>query len=313
VTVGPVGGSFAIIRSVPVPPLDAVVGVHLLADGTVAITGRLQPGGDPRGGYGLAVVDPVTGAARTTTVVPYGKGAASAFGRSALGPDGRTLYLFVSVTTSSATRERLLAVDATTGEVLLERDLAADVAAASRAPAGHEAAGLMARPDGGATLVFDALPDRSRPERIPTLLTFDAQLEPVGGPVEITTLAEGAETQAVAAGTDGTVFLVVEVTEGAWILAVPDGGGAGPVLVQLDDHLYDYSMAVEAGQVWAVLPAFEGVRAVDLTTGEIRGPLDVGCPGQDVRAVFPGTGGAVLIGECNSPRTRTQMLWLVGP
>lgn len=74
---------------------------------------------------------------------------------------------------------------------------------------------------------------------------------------------------------------MVEVTEDAWILAVPDGGGAGPVLVQLDDHLYDYSMAVEAGQ--------------------------------DVRAVFPGTDGAVLIGECNSPRTRTQMLWLVGP
>jgi hypothetical protein len=123
----------------------------------------------------------------------------------------------------------------------------------------------------------------------------------------------GAEPKAVAAGTDGTVVLVVEVTEGAWILAVPDGGGAGPVLVQLDDHLYDYSMAVEPGQVWAVLPAFEGVRAVDLTTGEIQGPLDVGCPGRDVRAVFPGTGGAVLIGECDSPRTRTQMLWFVGP
>ena len=313
VTVGPADGGFAIIRSVPIPPLDHVVGLHLLADGTLAIAGRLQPAHDPRGGYGFAVVDPVTGAARTTTVVPYGKGAASAFGRSALGPDGRTLYLFVSVTTSTFTRERLLAVDATTDAVLAEHDLAADVATVSQAPMRHEAAGLVARPGGGVTLVFDALPNRARPERIPTLLTFDARLEPVGGPVAVTTLAEAAETQAVAAGSDGTVFLVVEVTAGAWILAVPDAGGAGPVLVQLDDHLYDYSMTVEPAQLWALLPAFEGVRAVDLTTGEIRGPLDVGCPGQDIRAIYPGTDGAVLIGECNSPRTRTQVLWLVGP
>ena len=88
--------------------------------------------------------------------------------------------------------------------------------------------------------------------------------------MEVTTLSEGGETQAVAAGADGTVFLVVEVTEGAWILAVPDAGGAGPVLVQLADHLYDYAFAVEPAQVWGLLPAYEGARAVDLTTGEIR-------------------------------------------
>ena len=72
--------------------------------------------------------------------------------------------------------------------------------------------------------------------------------------------------------------MVVEVTEGAWILAVPDAGGAGPVLVQLPDHLHDYAFAVEAAQVWRLLPAYEGVRAVDLTTGEIRPPVDVGFP-----------------------------------
>jgi hypothetical protein len=214
VTVGPSGGGFAVTRGVPIPPLNDVVGLHLLADGTLAITGRLQPE-SPRGGYGFAVVDPVTGTTRTTTVVPSGTAAASAFGRSALGPDGRTLYLFVSVITSPSTHERLFAVDTATGQVLAERDLAADIVAASRSPAGHEAAGLVARPTGGVTLVFDASPDRTRRERIPTLLTFDARLDPVGGPVGVTTLAEGAETQAVAAGTDGTVFLVVEVTAGA--------------------------------------------------------------------------------------------------
>ena len=53
---------------------------------------------------------------------------------------------------------------------------------------------------------------------------------------------------------------------------------------------------------------------MDLTTGRLRAPVDVGCPGRDIRGVFPSADGrgALLIGECNSPRTRTQMLWLLG-
>jgi hypothetical protein len=62
------------------------------------------------------------------------------------------------------------------------------------------------------------------------------------------------------------------------------------------------------------VPAQEGARAIDLTTGQVRAPIDLGCPGQDVRAMVPGgDGGVLLIGVCNSPRTRTQMLWVVGP
>ena len=45
------------------------------------------------------------------------------------------------------------------GAVLDERDLADDVAAVSRTPAGSEVAGLVARPGGGVTLAFDATPD----------------------------------------------------------------------------------------------------------------------------------------------------------
>jgi hypothetical protein len=308
---GPAGG-YAITRVVPIPEIADVSALHLLPDGTLAVTGRLQAAGTPGGGFGFHVVDPATGAARTTSF-PYGKGAVSSFGRSALAPDGRTLYLFLSVFTQPETRERLVAVDPLSGVVLAEQDLDDDVAAVSGTPAGSEVSGLVSRPGGGVTLAFDAVPERARSDRIPTLLTFDAQLAPVGDPVGVTTLSEGGETQAVAAGTDGTVFLVVEVTEGAWILAVPDAGGAGPVLVQLADHLYDYSLAVEPAQVWALLPAYEGARAVDLTTEEIRGPVDVGCPGQDVRSMVPAVDGALLIGECNSPRTRTQMLWFLGP
>ena len=48
----------------------------------------------------------------------------------------------------------------------------------------------------------------------------------------------------------------------------------------------------EFEEVWGLLPAYEGARAVDLTTGEVRPPVDVGCPGQDVRAIVPAPNGS---------------------
>jgi hypothetical protein len=299
---------------VPVP-LGDVWGMSRLADGRLALAGPLPPGDDDTGGYGFAVVDPRTGAHRTIVVLPFGSPSDLAFGRSAVGPDGRTLYLFVSLAAGDGPRQRLVAVDGHTGTVFPERDLSSDVADASERPIGHDIAGLVPRPGGGVTLVFDATPDVSRPERIPTLLTYDARLAPVGGPVRVTSLAEGARTHAVAGGVDGTVFLVVAVHDGAWILAVPDRGGAGPVLVQLPNSFYDYALVVEPAQVWALLPAPSGARAVDLTTATFRPPVDLGCPGQEVRAMSPtGDGsGALLVGECDVTRTGTQMLWIVGP
>jgi hypothetical protein len=95
---------------------------------------------------------------------------------------------------------------------------------------------------------------------------------------------------------------------------VPDGGGAGPLLAQLADRVYGYALAVEPAQVWAVLPAPTGALAVDLTTGETRGPLPVGCaPRLDVRNLYPAPGGALMIGECDTPREDTQLLWFLNP
>ena len=313
-TVHPSAGGYRVTGTVPVPLLE-VWGLHLLVDGRVALTGPLDPTGDAPTGYGFAVVDPATGAARATVIVPFGPPPALAFGRSALSRDGRTLFLYLSVGVGAGPRERLVAADALTGVVLSDRDLSNDVAGASRAPAGRDVAGLVPRPGGGVTVVLDATPDAARPERIPTLLTYDATLRPAGDPVRVTSAAEAAQTEAVAAGVDGTVFLVVKVSARAWILAVPDGGGAGPVLVQLPDSFYDYSLLVEPAQVWGLLPALMGARPVDLTRGSVAAPVDLGCPGLDLRAMFPGSGGvgALLVGECNTPRTRTQMLWILRP
>jgi hypothetical protein len=274
----------------------------------VAVSGRLADG------YGVEVVDPATGDVRTTIVAPTSARPDWQGGRSALSPDGATLYLALSVVAGDDVREQLFAVDTRTGRVLAQRNLAEDVAAASSFPMGRQLSGLVARPSGGATVVFDASPTEVAVRRVPTLLTFDARLAPVGGPVRATDLAEGAETQSVAGSADGTVFLLVTVRDSAWVLGIPDGGGAGPLLAQLADRVFGYALVVEPAQVWAVIPAPTGAQAVDLTTGEERGQLDVGCqPRLDVRNLYPAPGGALMIGECDTPREDTQMLWFLGP
>ncbi|MGY1601600.1 hypothetical protein [Geodermatophilus sp. SYSU D00815] len=307
VTVAPAGDGLAVAGAVPFPGVRNVVAAHVLPDGAVAVAGRL-----PSSALGYVVVDPVSGVVRTWPL-PLG-GGAEADARSALSPDGRVLHLFATVAAGDGTRETLAAVDAATGRVLAERDVTADVAAVSAFGVGRQLAALVPRPGGGVTLVFDASPTPVPQRRIPTLLPYDAGLVPAGEPVRVTSLAEDAETQAVAATPDGTVFLTVDVQDGAWVLAVPDGGGAGPVLVQLADRVFDYTMAVEPAQVWALLPAPEGARALDLRTGEERGPLDVGCAGgPDVRAIVPAPQGALLVGQCNERSAWVQMLWLATP
>jgi hypothetical protein len=192
--------------------------------------------------------------------------------------------------------------------------VAEDVARASTGPIGGQLGGLVARPGGGITLAFDASPTPIAQRRVPTLLAFDAALRPVGDPVRAAALGEHAEIQAVAGAADGTVFLLVEVPDGAWVLAVPDGGGAGPVLAQVDDRVFDYALSVEPAQRWALVPAPEGARAVDLTTGEVRPPFDVGCgPGTDVAGLAQDREGALLVGQCDTDGAATPMVWFAGP
>jgi hypothetical protein len=298
----------AIAGTVPLPRVEDVWGLHLTDDGRLLVTGHLG-----REGYGVRTVDPASGAVQTTVVVPPGAGAAEAVGRSAWWPGTTTLHLVVSVTDDDGTREVLAAVDPASGQVLT-RDLGEDVAAASRYPMGRQLAGLVTRPDGGATVVFDASPSDVAEDRIPTVLTYDADLRPAAEPVRVTDLAEDAETQSVSGTADGTVFLLVTVRDGSWVLGVPAGGGAGPTLAQLEDRVYGYALVVEPAQVWAVQPSPVGVRAIDLTTGETRLPVGFECYQRlDVRDLYPAAVGALAIGECDSPREDTQMLWFLTP
>jgi hypothetical protein len=51
-----------------------------------------------------------------------------------------------------------------------------------------------------------------------------------------------------------------------------------------------------------------------LTEGHRLGARPVGCtPKLDVRTLHPAAQGALMIGECDTPREDTQMLWFLGP
>ena len=136
----------------------------------------------------------------------------------------------------------------------------------------------------------------------------------MGGPVRATGLAEGAETQSVSGVSTARSSCWSRCDDGAWILAVPDGGGAGPLLAQLEDRIYSYALVVEPAQVWAVIPAPTGRPARRPHHRRAAGPVVLDCePKLDVRDVYPAPGGALMIGECDTPREDTQMLWFLGP
>ena len=314
VTVGRSGTTLTVVRSVPTPGVGSVWGLYRSPAGSVLLAGRVGDIGPGRGGYGFDLIDPAVGVVRENVVIPFAAGTTSSVGRSALSADGRTLYLFVSVDQGPAADERLLAVDVATGVVRIDRPLGADLRPITLTPLGNEVAGLVARPHGGVTLVFDAMPESSPLQQIPTLLTYDARLQPVGASVRVLNVADGARTRAVTAAADGTVFLGVQVAQEVWILAVPDRGGAGPVLVQLTKSRYDEALVVEPAQVWGLMPAAKGARAIDLTNGAVEPAVDFGCSWQDVSAMAPASdGGALLVGVCDSARTRSQMLWVLAP
>ena len=293
----------ALVRSVPAPAMAQVFGVHLLADGEVLVTGQFPR---PARDYGFVAVDPAGGATRTVAAVPYEDGTAFSFGRSTLSADGTRLYLFVAITVDVRHLDLLVAVDPVTGGFLGGRDLFEEVRQISGYPVATHSGGLLPRPDGGVTLAFDVWDDGGDTIPSPGLLSYDADLEPVGTPTRVRVPAGPSDVQAAAIDPDGTVHLVVQPRDGDLLVTVR--GSVAADVVDLGGHSYDDSMATVSG--WAVLPAATGARAIDLATGAV-GRVDVGCPSvEPVLDVLPGAGPtrALLLGRCGA----TPMLWLLG-
>jgi hypothetical protein len=299
-----------VARSVPTPRLDPVWDAQLLPDGRLLVSGEIH---SPERGYGFEVVDPATGRARTSLVIPFERGTEVANGRSVLSADGQTVYLLLSSFVGNRRLNLLVVADIATGRQLNGRDLFEEVRDVSTSPIQPFSQWMFARDEGGVEILFDAFPTESG-RIVPTLLRYDDQLEPAGRPVQLTLGQQSAETQAAARASDGTTYISVETLKGDQVLVLRAGASSARRLLDLAGHTYDYALAVDPTQSWVLLPARNGVRALDLATGG-QTLVDVGCDSQQqVRKIVPGRGaGAVLLGQCSAPRPGTAMVWFTSP
>jgi hypothetical protein len=279
----------------------------LLPDGDVLVAGGFRGRG-----YGFLVVDPLSGAARSSVVVPAEDGVPPSSGEMALSADGETLHLLLSRVVDGRRLTLLVAADTASGRRLGGRDL---VEVRTVARVGPSSSWLFPRPYGGVTLVVDAYAAGDQISGVPTLLRYDDVLDPVGDPVLMTGPADGARLRAAAAAPDGSVYVSVEVPGGQWVLAAPPGGSRGTRMLEFPGLGVDRALAVDAAQGWVLMPAAAGARAVNLTTGGST-PVDVGCPARryDVQ-MLPGRGGtsALMLGRCDGVGSGTPMLWITGP
>lgn len=307
-TVGTAPAGIGVLRSVPVPRLRPVWGMALLPDGTVLVAGEFRGRG-----YGFLVADPVSGTTRSSVLVPLEAGTDRASGEMALSADGETVHLLLRSLVDGRQLTLLVAADTASGRLLGGRDLLEELRAVSRATL--FSSWLFARPYGGVTVVVDAYRPAAGSSGVPALLRYDDALEPVGDPVPMTVLGDGAQLRAAAGTPDGSVYVSVETPAGLWVLAASPGGSRGSAVLELAARDDDRALAVDPAQGWVLVPAATGARAVDLATGGWT-PVDVGCPRRpNVAQLLPGRSGAsaLMLGQCDVFGAGTPMLWITGP
>jgi hypothetical protein len=310
VTVGPRDGGLGVLASVSLPRMRQVWGMHLLPDGEVAVGGWFQPA---ERGFGFTLVDPVSGYVRTFPVIPFEDGTSTAGGHTALSLDGTVLYLFVGTTVGFRATDLLFAVDAATGQFRAGHDLFDELRGLSERGIGRTAAGLVPRRAGGVTLAFAGLPpDEHTDVAVPMLLAYGPDLLPVSARVSVEA-GQLAVTPAAAGGGRGTVFVVVSGRGRDWLLAAPDTDGPADPGLTLIPRGFAFRFVVDPGERWIALPGLDGVRAVDLATGDARS-VPVGCArGYPARYLAPGPDGTVLaLGACADGQDRIPMLWVLG-
>ena len=301
---------YAVTGSVPIPRLRPVWDVHLLANGTVLVSGQFR--GD-RPGYGFLSVDPARGKVRRADVIPFEEGTELASGSSVLSPDGETITLFLSSFTDGRQLDLLMSADASSGRIRGGRDLSEEVRAVSETGVGPWSTWLFARPDGGVDLVFDAYPRGRRHRRRPDA----APLRPrpgAGGRPGPGGRRRGRRTAPGGGGRPGRHGLRPRpgARRVAADRAVPRPARRARVGWTSPDRptTRSWSIRRRAGR-WC--PP-EGASGWSTWPRGASTPVDVGCaPGVDQLLPGPVAGSALMLGRCGPRGGQIPTLWITGP
>lgn len=262
--------------TVALPPFDRESGLHVAADGTVAVFGTAD---DEETGEDLVFATVAPGADTAEEVdLEHGYGDfPPTVGGTALSADGQVLY--VSFGYDGDVAGRVVAFDTGTGEVVDDVDVDPGSGTGE-----HYAGHLAVRPDGGVAVLVSAYDERvgsgaddDTPRAV--LVEYDADLEPVGEPVpllpdsvesisrELFVLPGGGYAAIAVDGVhqsseirlvvvrDGAVEQVHELDEVVDLDVVPDDVDLGPG----GHYLY---------VPWSGSGGTQGVTTVDVTTGE---------------------------------------------
>lgn len=293
----------------PVPGFAPAWNLHLPADGTAVVTGRLRDGD----AVGYAVVDLATGGVRTEAAVPLDRATLDVVGESAVSPDGGTVWLYTGMLVDGTYTYLLTGHDVATGELVASRDLFGDLRATHLADQRLDVVGLTATPAGTVVLAVNAFRPRSRhaPFWSPVLLVHDTALAPVPGPVPLAGAGARVTATALATAADGTAFVLLRGWPASTLVALSPGAQTAEPRLEVTGYGGADQLGIDpAGR--AVLRGPLGVRSIEPSTGATT-EVDLGCSGAVTVTALASrpVGGAWVLGGCFAEGDRPSVLWSV--
>jgi hypothetical protein len=293
-------------NSVAVPGLATAWNLHVLPDGTAVVTGQLAG----ENTLGFVAVDVSTGAALRVPALPLDDATTRVEGDSALSPDGRTVWLFSSTLVDGTFGYLVTGHDVTTGAIVRSRDLFAELRGIHVPHQDLDVVGVAAPAGGGVVLAVNIFPPGASSYWTPTMLTYDAALEPVTRPLTLASREAAEPATALAMAADGTAFVLLRGPQMHTLVAVPPGAHAPERRVAMAGFGLTDELALDH-EGRAVLPGRTGARRIDLASGAIT-DIDVGCPGAvTVRALSSSPAGTWVLGGCFEESTPPAMLWKI--
>jgi hypothetical protein len=262
----------------------------------------------PGGSFLVAHTSPTAGY-QLLTVPRDGQATVTALGlrpdraATALSPDGRTLYAALSLPAPGPTQ--LLAVDLSAGVVTMTAPVVPD----GTVPA------LATRPDGGVAALVES------EDRRAVLTAYDADLRPVGEPVDLAPDDPVGVPADLDVTADGTVVATLHVSAGresGLLVTVVDGAVATSVpLDGVGDSALDVLVSPDSTSAWvqqADLSYPAELVTVDLATGAPFSRVSL-CDGAGVLgdvAPIGADGGILATGSCIDGDGPQATAFLVG-